>query len=637
MTKSRRSSQRKSGASKRDHAETPARSQADDVWNFDAPQFFDFASTKTPGPTVDRWFDYAHPTPAPKRASRPSTDSLFSTHSRDSLLPTRPSLSPSRLVVGADGRLTLDEGQSQGSASDATEPGQSDIQDVVFSDTDEEIEFNNWRSAQVLANIDNNNDNNDEDTGTASLEASRKDPRSSEASTASMVSETSMPDDGQPEAQDNAPLRIAATKGGGRISKKAVRPVSGATKTGSALTVPVELGYMRSTQGASRRQLAKQRDKKNKQMIAQVIAKSINRRLSHDNKGGLTVPKPFKFHERQTGGSLVQEAAGTEKKAVRLNKEAQEYLVAKLAAKRKSVESPIRESSRVRQSDEGTPPRLAKKLKPTVPQTPQFAKSKRIRREMPATEAAAAAAAAPKPVKRIAVTSKPAAAHLSPPKPTIPKPFTFRSDAAAERHLHKLREELAKLREEEEEMRQFRAQPLPEFPTPKKTKRLPSELHASPFSLATDSRGEAYQQKLRARLEELEQRQRERQQFKARPIPASIDHPFVPQASTLPLTEIEEILLRTELRSEERHAYDEDRAERERIREEVLARKRQEEERREEEEIKRLRKLLVHKAQPVRHYKPTVINPSDRPLTVPKTPKWNVRTRKLGLSIAPTH
>ncbi|KAJ2298872.1 hypothetical protein IWW55_004349, partial [Coemansia sp. RSA 2706] len=186
MTKSRRSSQRKSGASKRDHAETPARSQADDVWNFDAPQFFDFASTKTPGPTVDRWFDYAHPTPAPKRASRPSTDSLFSTHSRDSLLPTRPSLSPSRLVVGADGRLTLDEGQSQGSASDATEPGQSDIQDVVFSDTDEEIEFNNWRSAQVLANIDNNNDNNDEDTGTASLEASRKDPRSSEASTASM-------------------------------------------------------------------------------------------------------------------------------------------------------------------------------------------------------------------------------------------------------------------------------------------------------------------------------------------------------------------------------------------------------------------------------------------------------------------
>ncbi|KAJ2356357.1 hypothetical protein H4S01_006717, partial [Coemansia sp. RSA 2610] len=377
--------------------------------------------------------------------------------------------------------------------------------------TDEEIEFNNWRSAQVLANIDNNNDNNDnndEDTGTASLEASRKDPRSSEASTASMVSETSMPDDGQPEAQDNAPLRIAATKGG-------------------------ELGYMRSTQGASRRQLAKQRDKKNKQMIAQVIAKSINRRLSHDNKGGLTVPKPFKFHERQTGGSLVQEAAGTEKKAVRLNKEAQEYLVAKLAAKRKSVESPIRESSRVRQSDEGTPPRLAKKLKPTVPQTPQFAKSKRIRREMPATEAAAAAAA-PKPVKRIAVTSKPAAAHLSPPKPTIPKPFTFRSDAAAERHLHKLREELAKLRKEEEEMRQFRAQPLPEFPTPKKTKRLPSELHASPFSLATDSRGEAYQQKLRARLEELEQRQRERQQFKARPIPASIDHPFVPQASTLP-------------------------------------------------------------------------------------------------------
>ncbi|KAJ2323544.1 Protein tpx2, partial [Coemansia sp. RSA 2673] len=51
-------------------------------------------------------------------------------------------------------------------------------------------------------------------------------------------------------------------------------------------------------------------------------------------------------------------------------------------------------------------------------------------------------------------------------------------------------------------------------------------------------------------------------------------------------------------------------------------------ERREEEEIKRLRKLLVHKAQPVRHYKPVVIKPSDRPLTVPKTPQWSVRTRQ---------
>ncbi|KAJ2111662.1 Protein tpx2, partial [Coemansia sp. RSA 353] len=60
--------------------------------------------------------------------------------------------------------------------------------------------------------------------------------------------------------------------------------------------------------------------------------------------------------------------------------------------------------------------------------------------------------------------------------------------------------------------------------------------------------------------------------------------------------------------------------------------------RREEEEIKRLRKILVHKAQPVRQYKPLIIKPSDRALTVPKTPLWQVRTRKRSESPAtPTH
>ncbi|KAJ2479469.1 hypothetical protein IWW47_006022, partial [Coemansia sp. RSA 2052] len=228
--------------------------------------------------------------------------------------------------------------------------------------------------------------------------------------------------------------------------------------------------------------------------------------------------------------------------------------------------------------------------------------------------------------------------HFSPPKRTVPQPFTFRSDVVAERHLLKLREDIARLKAEEEALRQFRANPLPEFPTPKKPKRRAVELHVSPFNLQTDTRGEAYQRQLRERLEELEERKRARMEFRARPIPPSIDQPFVPQPSAIPLTAIEEILLRTELRSEERRAYDEDRMERERIREEVMARKRLEEERREEEEIKRLRKILVHKAQPVRHYKQLVIKPSDRPLTVPKTPQWSVRTRQRSVTpTTPTH
>ncbi|KAJ2542413.1 Protein tpx2 [Coemansia sp. RSA 1853] len=623
-------------------------SDTDDVWNFDAPQFYDFGSSKTPGPTIDKWFDHAHPTPAPKksRASQYSIDDMLSTDSRDTLLPTRPSLSPSRLIIESDGRLTLDEARSHDTTNGTAEYKQKDVQDVEFSDSDEEIEFNNWKSAQVLANIDNNSSDGDANEDSRPSEqgigemadltqSARRNTRASEASTISLASEVSQNDEDYIEELSvrNSAAQKVATNKGGKVLKRSVRPVRKAAAPSKSLTVPVELGFMRPTKGAARRQMAKQRDKTNKQMIAKAIAKSINRRLSQ-NGIDLTVPIPFQFHERQKNPE-GHAANIVDKKVAKLSKEAQDYLVSKLTTKRKLSVDQEQSVDAERNDGGGTPKKSARKLKPTIPKTPQFAKSKRVRREAPEAKIDEPVS---KPVRRPANTAVSLMTRLSPPKPTVPQPFVFRSDAGAERHLLKLREELAKLREEEENMRQFRANPLPAFPTPVKQKRQHVELHSSPFKLSIDSRGDAYQSKLRARLEELEKRQQERKQFKARPIPASMDHPFVPQPSALPLTAIEEILLRTELRSEERRAYDEDRTERERIREGVLARKRLEEERREEEEIKRLRKILVHKAQPVRQYKPLIIKPSDRALTVPKTPLWHVRTRKRSESPAtPTH
>ncbi|KAJ2611980.1 Protein tpx2 [Coemansia sp. RSA 1365] len=652
MTKSRRSSQRKSGISGHSPSvkATPARSakraadtsfddnNTDDIWNFDAPQFYDFENSKTPGATADKWFDYAHPTPAPRqsRASRRRTDSLSSTDSRESLLPNCPFLSPSRVVIEADGRLTIDEDHI--SADEAPHETRSDIDNIKFSDAEEESEFNDWKSTRALTNSKNSKSaessqirdsklsTDSMEAGTAAPSANVDSRRCTEQGTnnttisarTSDASETSVP-------KRSGSLRPTTNKGNGRVAKRQPQTTRGSMAPASLLTVPTELGFMRPTKGASQRLAAKQRDKTNKRMVAEAIAKSVSRRLPQEKGSGLTVPTPFQFHGDKNEHGATQAAEGDPAAAWserRLSRKAQEYLISKLTAKRrlerlKSETDPV-----------GSPKRSSKKGRPTVPKTPQFAKSKRVRRVMTLEDDVA-----PVPEKR--TTQAPSYTHLSPPKPTVPQPFTFRSDAAAEKHLQRLREEISKLQAEQEAMRQFRANPLPEFPTPKKPKRQQSLLHASPFNLRTDSRGENYQRKLKARLEELEQRQRERMQFKAQPIPLSIDQPFVPHPSALPLTEIEEILLRTELRSEERRAYDEDRTERERIREEVLARKRLEEERREMEEIKRLRKILVHKAQPVRHYKPLEINPSDRALTVPKTPKWHVRTRQRP-AISPT-
>ncbi|KAJ2900453.1 hypothetical protein IWW38_000506 [Coemansia aciculifera] len=613
------------------------------MWDFDAPMFCDLANARTPGQSADKWFDYAHPTPAISRktkSARLSGISFLSPSRKESLMPTRPSLSPSRIVVEADGRLTI-EGESESSKSTNKRMASSLAQSLSSKDTefdtDEEIEFNNWKRANSLP--DNDSANVEEHKASDDKKAVADD-YSSYKSIGSGDVHSAVPAKAaaQPSAARQRP--VAAANGTGKVAKKATRAV-----TVKPLTIPVESSrFMQPTKVAARRLSMKKRDKANQQAIVQAIARSVNRPLLQDAVASLTVPQPFHFHDSKTtrSGGVQSEAGGVPpaKQDAKLSKKAQDALVAKLASKRKSVGKASDDEEQENHAvvnEPATPPKqqLAKKPKLTMPVTPQFAKAKRVRREV--SEAETEAAPVTKPIAK--PKAKPATIlHLSPPKRTVPQPFTFRSDVAAERHLLKLREDIAKLKAEEEALRQFRANPLPAFPTPKKPKRQPVELHVSPFHLQTDTRGEVYQRQLRARLEELEERKRARMEFRARPIPPSIDQPFVPQPSTIPLTAIEEILLKTELRSEERRAYDEDRMERERIREDVLARKRLEEERREEEEIKRLRKILVHRAQPVRHYRQLIIKPSDRPLTVPKTPQWNVRTRQRSVTpTSPTH
>ncbi|KAJ2477582.1 hypothetical protein EV174_004573 [Coemansia sp. RSA 2320] len=619
MTKTRLSSRRSTGASahQRSALETPRRSNirkytendGDDddnlggVWDFEAPMYYDFNNSKTPGQMADKWFD-----------------------KKETMLPNRPSLSPSRIVVEEDGRLTLDDGTRSKKRTSTANTLQDNNAEF---DTDDEIEFSNWKRDHSLPD---SCDASPDETPKRLSQKANINKGQNPAGSSKRSTNPAAPTKATVPLASTKQRPVAAANGTGKVAKKPTRVVSA-----KALTVPIESSsFMRPTKVAARRLSMKKRDKASQKIIAEAIARSINRRLSQGIASGLTVPKPFSFHESKStrGGAAVDDGPAPDaKREAKLSKKAHEHLIAKLTSKRKAtaaaageVEDGEEQENSVVDNKPTTPPRKlqAMKSKPTVPKTPQFAKPKRIRRESSEVEVKPET----KPVAKPKAIKPTPPAHISPPKRTVPQPFTFRSDAVAERHLLKLREEITKLKAEEEALRHFRANPLPAFPTPKKPKRQAPELHVSPFNLQTDVRGETYQRQLHERLAELEERQRQRMEFKARPIPSSIDQPFVPQPSAIPLTAIEEILLSTELRSEERRAYDDDRLERERIREEVLARKRHDEERREEEEIKRLRKLLVHKAQPVRHYKPVVIKPSDRPLTVPKTPQWSVRTRQ---------
>ena len=50
--------------------------------------------------------------------------------------------------------------------------------------------------------------------------------------------------------------------------------------------------------------------------------------------------------------------------------------------------------------------------------------------------------------------------------------------------------------------------------------------------------------------------------------------------------------------------------------------------REEEEEVAQLRRQAVHKAKPVRHYKPVEVLPSDKPLTQPVPPTFHNRSKE---------
>jgi targeting protein for Xklp2 len=87
------------------------------------------------------------------------------------------------------------------------------------------------------------------------------------------------------------------------------------------------------------------------------------------------------------------------------------------------------------------------------------------------------------------------------------------------------------------------------------------------------------------------------------------------------------VQLSTELRARSRHEWEKWKHEKEM--ESALERieREKQREREEFEQMKTLRNEAVHKANPVRIYKPVVIMPSTQPLTLPESPRFSDRLR----------
>ncbi|XP_036101412.1 targeting protein for Xklp2 isoform X3 [Molossus molossus] len=267
-----------------------------------------------------------------------------------------------------------------------------------------------------------------------------------------------------------------------------------------------------------------------------------------------------------------------------------------------------------------------KKVLPiTLPKSPAFALKNRIR--IPTND---------EEEEPVVIRAQPVPHFGVPFKPTIPEaktveicPFSFDS-RDKERQLQKEK----KIKElQKREVPKFKALLLPDFDTVNlPEKKVKNATQIEPFCLETDRRGAIKAQTWKHQLEEELKQQKEAACFKARPNTVIFQEPFVPKKEKKSSSEglsgslvQEPFQLATEKRAKERQEMEKKMAEVEAQRVQQLEEARQQEEEEQKKELARLRKELVHKANPIRKYQGVEVKSSDQPLTVPVSPKFSTR------------
>lgn len=204
-------------------------------------------------------------------------------------------------------------------------------------------------------------------------------------------------------------------------------------------------------------------------------------------------------------------------------------------------------------------------------------------------------------------------------KLTVMQPFSFDS-RDKERMAHKERKVMEEI-EKENAVFQFKAQPMPS-PTPstlpavpKKTATLPQ-----PFNFQLEERSSRHSS-FNSTMEMTGP------VFKAQPATVLEKAPFVPEKLNKPPVEVKEFHLYTDIRASERQKLKEINDFKEHEKELALQRLKEFQEEEERKEIQKLRREIVHKANPIRHYKPVEIKPSSKPPTEPMSPKFKTDER----------
>ncbi len=131
-----------------------------------------------------------------------------------------------------------------------------------------------------------------------------------------------------------------------------------------------------------------------------------------------------------------------------------------------------------------------------------------------------------------------------------------------------------------------------------------------------------YRELLKRKLAENEQTF----EFKATPFVDA--EPFIPKASNKPPVVPDDIVLATDIRLEERKLFELELLEKEQLRQKMLMDYEKQQKEKEKEEIKKLRKKMEFKANPIRSFASVSVNPSSKKLTVPYSPSITKKNKQ---------
>ncbi|XP_071443978.1 targeting protein for Xklp2-like [Hetaerina americana] len=199
--------------------------------------------------------------------------------------------------------------------------------------------------------------------------------------------------------------------------------------------------------------------------------------------------------------------------------------------------------------------------------------------------------------------------------------------------LKKKEEKIKQVLEEEKKAHTFHANPPPKFPEkPFQEKATIIPTIQQPFRLSADDKGKANREKWEKKLEEEKMMMKKAAEFKAKPPVVLTKKPFVPLKTEKHEFQTLDIHLNTEIRAKERALYDLKMQMKLQEIEELKMQRQREREQMEEDEAARIRKEMVHKANPIRHYKEMIIQPANKKLTLPMSPKSFIEKSKLSNS-----